>query len=191
MQTYEFHLGAWWPLRSFTRNPLVRTSDRLEAAALMVAIVICLAAIPLAGALGTSVYDSHHHRYVTEAQTRHRVTATVIDNNAASDGADPDAGTVRAAWRVDGVDHVGRLLRADRVNAGDRVEIWVDQHGEAVAAPTPTWRAGADAALVGYMLLVGVGVTTVCLLTFVRERLDRLRNAQWDRELDRLADSNR
>jgi hypothetical protein len=190
VQTYEFHLWAWWPLPLFTRNPLVRRSDRLGAAAILIAILICLPAVAFAGAVGTAVYDSHHHRYVNEAQTRHRVTAVVVDNSAASDQPDTGAGTVRAAWRVDGVDHAGRLRWADPVSVGGRIEIWVDQNGDEVAAPTPTWRAGADAVVVGYTLLGGVVITTVSLLTFVFERLARVRDVQWDQAIDRLADSS-
>ncbi len=181
MQTHEFHIRAWWPLRLFTRNPLVRRSDRLEAVAILIATLSCLAAVAFAGAVGTAVYDSHRHRYANEAQTRHRVTAVVVDNGA---------GSVRAAWRADGADHTGRLHWADPVSMGDRIEIWLNQNGDEVTAPTPTWRAGADAVIVGYTLLGGVVITAVSLLTFVFERLARVRDVQWDQAIDRLADSS-
>jgi hypothetical protein len=49
-----------WPLvvRLRGRHPLVRATDRIEAAALVVAVVLASIALPIAGAVGTAVYDS-------------------------------------------------------------------------------------------------------------------------------------
>ena len=63
-----------------SRNPLVRRIDRVEPLAIMLAIVVSLLVIPVAGAVGTAVYDDRADLYAQEAGTRHRVTATITEN---------------------------------------------------------------------------------------------------------------
>ena len=56
---------AWWRWRLAQlrgRNPLVRTSDRIEVAVMALAIVASLAVVPFAGAIGTAIHDAHAQR---------------------------------------------------------------------------------------------------------------------------------
>ena len=53
MQTFTIGLGRYWWMRALGRNPLVRRSDRVEALAVALAIVITVVATPIAGAIGT------------------------------------------------------------------------------------------------------------------------------------------
>jgi hypothetical protein len=131
----------------------------------MVAAALTLALAISAGiTVGAAVYGSRHQRYVQEAHARRVVTATVLG------GTSPhDANGVRASWHVDGVDHIGRLGWIHATPAGDQVEIWVDQDGNEVRAPTPTWRAGADAVAVGYVVCIGVMIWSAVLVTTVVE----------------------
>jgi hypothetical protein len=71
---------AWWRWRLAQvrgRNPLVRTSDRIEVAVMSLAIVASLAVVPFAGAIGTAIHDEHAQRYAVERQERHLVVAAV------------------------------------------------------------------------------------------------------------------
>ena len=79
MQTFTIGLGRSWWVRLLGRNPLVRTSDRIEVMVLALAVLLTVVAVPIAGAIGTSVYDAHTRVYAEEAQTRHQVTATAIE----------------------------------------------------------------------------------------------------------------
>lgn len=65
------------------RNPLVRTSDRVESVILVLAVVVSIPAAPAAAAIGTAVHESMSDCYTEHAQTRHTVTATVINDRAA------------------------------------------------------------------------------------------------------------
>jgi hypothetical protein len=50
---------AWWRWRlaqALARNPLVRTSDRIEVAVMALAVAVSLVAIPVALAIGTAVH---------------------------------------------------------------------------------------------------------------------------------------
>ncbi len=55
--------------RLFTRNALVRTSDRVESVVSILAVALVLLALPLAGAIGTAVHDSHSADYQEQVRT--------------------------------------------------------------------------------------------------------------------------
>jgi hypothetical protein len=55
METFTLAPVGGWIVRAFGRNPLVRTSDRIEALLLILAVAVALAAAPIAGAIGTAV----------------------------------------------------------------------------------------------------------------------------------------
>src|ERR1700739_1213699 len=153
--------------RSTGRNVLPRNTDRVKVLITVIAAVTLTLALAVGATVGTAVYDSHHQRYVQQARPRHIATATLLE------GASPDG--VRATWSVGGVEHIGRLGGIRTAHAGDRVESWVDQDGNEIGAPTPTWRAGTDTVAVGYVACVGVMIWTGLLLTSVAERLARAR----------------
>ena len=85
MDTFTVRLPRW-PilLRLLGRDPLVRTTDRIEALVFVLAVVVSLLAAPIAAAVGTAVYDSSRHIYAEQAHTRHTVAATVTDVPASS-----------------------------------------------------------------------------------------------------------
>ena len=45
------------------------------------------------------------------------------------------------------IERVGSLNVDHEIKAADPLDVWVDDQGIQVAAPTPTWRAGIDAVL--------------------------------------------
>lgn len=85
MITFRLRLPCRTILRVFSRNPLVRGTDRLEAVVMLLAVTVSLLTIPFAAAAGTAVHDSRSHVYAHQAQTRHPATATVIDHEGVID----------------------------------------------------------------------------------------------------------
>src|SRR6476469_8095277 len=80
MDTFTLRLPRWPVLlRLAGRDPLVRTTDRIEALVVVLAVVVSLLAIPIAAAVGTAVYDSRRQAYAEQTHTRHPVAATVTD----------------------------------------------------------------------------------------------------------------
>ena len=78
---------AWWRWRlaqALARNPLVRTSDRIEVAVMALAVAVSLVAMPVALAIGTAVHDEHARAYTAEQHDRHRIVATTTDDSASS-----------------------------------------------------------------------------------------------------------
>jgi hypothetical protein len=83
------------------------------------------------------------------------------------------------------------MSRDRAVNAGDHIDIWVDDAGKPAAPPTPPPQAGLDA--VGF----GAGIWLVAMLALmaavgmVRSPLNRIRHVQWERDTKRFADGGR
>lgn len=105
MDTFTSGVPRWRVWWVFARNPLLRSVDRVEAAAFTLAILVCLVAAPVAAAVGTAVHDSWARTYAQQAQDRHALDAIVV-GTADSPGSTKVI-TVRARWSANGIAHVG------------------------------------------------------------------------------------
>ena len=176
-----------WPilLRLLGRDPLVRTTDRIEALVFVLAVVVALLAAPITAAAGTAVYDSSRHIYAEQAHTRHTVTATVTDVPA-TQILRTGTTTVSARWTAAGAEHTGAVKTQSTTKTGDTIEIWVDNTGAQVPAPTPTTRAAAEAAMGALVMWICVAAIAATLFTATRAVCDRIRFTQWQHDLDNL-----
>src|SRR4051812_17830613 len=99
MNTFTVRLPRWPVLlRLAGRDPLVRTTDRIEALVVVLAVVVSLLAIPIAAAVGTAVYDARRQTYAEQADTLHTVPATVTDVPASPQILRTGTTTVPARW---------------------------------------------------------------------------------------------
>jgi beta-lactamase regulating signal transducer with metallopeptidase domain len=185
MDTFTVRLPRW-PilLRLLGRDPLVRTTDRIEALVLALAVVVSLLAAPITAAIGTAVYDSNRHLYAEQAHTRHTVTATVTDVPASQQVLRTDATTVSARWTAVGTEHTGKVKAQSTTKPGDPSEIWVDDNGAQVPAPTPTTHAAAEAAIGALVVWISVAAIAAALFTVTRGACDRIRFTGWQHDLD-------
>ncbi|MDG4667236.1 hypothetical protein [Mycobacterium sp. 236(2023)] len=185
MQDFTFGATRWRTIRAFGANPLVRVSDRIEATVVVSAVSISVLAAPVAGAVGTAVYDARSRTYAAEAQTGRTHSAIV----GATRGGDPvarpylDATIVDARWRSEGVEHTASFSVRGPVAVGDRVDIWINDKGERGRPPPPLHAAVIDAVGVAASLSLVVLGTTAALVLLVRRQLDRRRDADWEREI--------
>jgi len=186
VDTFTLGLGRCWIIRALGRNPLARFSDRVEAVVLMLVFATALVVTPVAGAIGTAVYEAHARLYAEEAQTRHIVAAAAIEDSTVIVQRYAEAFRAQARWHANGVEHFGSLDMAYKTKAGDQLDVWVDASGDQVAAPTPTWRAGVDAMFdaAGAWLIAMAGVAGLSM--FVRSWLTRRRYSGWEREWETL-----
>jgi hypothetical protein len=178
----------WWLLRAFRRrNPLVRTTDRIELLIVTVGALIALCATAFAGALGTAVHDARSHAYLAEAHTRHMVTAAAIEDSTTILGIREEAVTrVNVHWQVDGMEHTGDVTIDGPAKTGDPLTIWVDGDGNRVDAPTPTSQAGVDAVAAAYGTWLAVIFAVTGFVCCARLLLDRQRISGWERDLRSL-----
>jgi len=149
METFTLSFSRCWCVRAFGRNPLVRFSDRVEAAILVLVFATALFATPVAGAIGTAVYGTRAQLYAEQVKMRHTVAATTIVDSTLIVDQNAQVFPTEVGWRANDVEHVGSVDLAHAVEAGDQVDVWVDASGARVPAPTPTWRAGIDATFCG------------------------------------------
>ena len=187
MDTFTVRLPRWPVLlRLAGRDPLVRTTDRIEALVFVLAVVVSLLAIPVAAAVGTAVYDSSRHIYAEQAHTRHTVAATVTDVPASQQILRTGTTTVSARWTAAGAEHTGTVKAQSTAKAGDTLEIWVDNSGAQVPAPAPTANAAAEAAMGAVVIWICVTAIAATLFTLTRTVCDRIRFTRWQHDLDNL-----
>ena len=187
MDTFTVRLPRW-PilLRLLGRDPLVRTTDRIEALVLVLAVVVSLLAAPITAAVGTAVYDSRRDVYAEQDHTRHIVTATITDVPAAQNILRTNTATMAARWSAAGAEHTGAVTAQSATEPGDQVEIWVDDSGALTDEPTPTTRAGVDAVTAALFMWAGVTAAAAILLAATRAVCDRIRASRWQHAIDTL-----
>ena len=186
MQTFRIDFGRSWFRRLLGRHPLVRSSDRIETLVIGVAAMVVMMAIPVAASMGTAVHDSRSQVYAEQAQSRHVVIARAVTESGVTPHANSVELSAQARWNVFGTNHVEVIPVGEKINAGDRIELWVDERGDWVSAPPPPGRAGQEALGAAVLMWLSVVVVTTICVAASRRRLNRTRYAEWDRELDIL-----
>jgi hypothetical protein len=184
VETFTIGLGRDWWVRLLACNPLVRSSDRIEVMVLSLAVLLTVVAVPIAGAVGTSVYDAHTRVYAHEAQTRHQVTATAIEDGNVLTLPESLSFTAWATWSAAGRNHSEIVMWSDLVKAVDQQSIWVNADGAKVGPPSSSSNAAADAVGIGINVWLGVAAASAGLVYLVRRGLDHRRYAEWDCELN-------
>jgi hypothetical protein len=190
MESFVIRPMTWPVLRLFSRNPLMRTSDRIEAAVVTLAGLLVVVAAACAGVIGTMIHDAEAQNYLEQARTRHAVVAIAVDDSKPAVSSETTASRVYARWQANGVVHADILGWDYAVKAGDPLQIWVDGDGNRVDRPTPVERAAADAltaAIVGWLIVALAAAQVVCA---VRAHANRMRDAQWEREIRYLVDDD-
>jgi hypothetical protein len=185
MDTFTVRLPRWPVLlRLLGRDPLVRTTDRIQALVLVLAVVVSLLAIPITAAVGTAVYDSRRQAYAEQADTRHTVAG--VADVPATQIVRTGTTTVAARWTAAGAEHTGAVQAQSTTKPGDPIEIWVDNTGAQVPAPTPTTRAAVEAATGALAIWISVAAIAATLFTLTRAICDRIRFTGWQHDLDNL-----
>ncbi|MEV6025652.1 hypothetical protein [Streptomyces sp. NPDC052036] len=185
-------VGLW----RWRRNPLRRTSDLVEAWLALVAMVLVLAAAPVAGTvIGTIAQNSLQRAVRDQQRTHHQVAATVVRRlNRAPVEPDPESPTTRqrqsrvlADWTApDGTARHGTVLAAlDSPHRGDQFVLWTDDQGRIVARPLDGETATTHAVLAGF----GAAVMAAGLIEAGRRmivwRMLQRRYARWDQAWDK------
>ncbi|MGH3632769.1 Rv1733c family protein [Mycobacterium sp.] len=181
---------TWPALRALSRNPLIRASDRIESFVVVLAAVAVLVATACAGVLGTMVYGARTQMYAEQLQTRHVVVAIATEDSKISTLSQAVVTTVYARWQINGTADAAELIWDKPVKAGDPLQIWVDNDGNRVGPPSPVSRAATDAVTAAIVAWLSAILTVAAVVSAVRTRTRRMREAQWDRDIRCLVDDN-
>jgi hypothetical protein len=188
MESFAIRPMTWPVLRLFSRNPLVRTSDRVEAAGIALAVSVIIIAAAFAGIIGMNIHDTETQQFVEQARARHTLVATAVDDSQPELSTGTTTSMVYARWQLNGINHADVFGWDYAVKTGDHLRVWVDVDGHRVDPPTPVQRAAADAlsvAVVGWLIVVLAAVQVVAA---VRAHAVRMREAQWEKDIRCLVD---
>ena len=182
MDILTVYLRRSWLIRAFGHNPLVRTSDRVEASLLVLAFVTVLVLTPVAGAISTAVHEDRSHHYAEEVRTRHAVVAVIAGEPTSTILESRVRVTAPVQWWVGGRERRGVVEVDPQARVGDQLPVWIDADGDQAGQPPSSWRAGTDAVVAGAgFWLAAVGLVAG-MTVWLRGRLARRRDSQWERE---------
>ncbi|ETK32735.1 Rv1733c family protein [Microbispora sp. ATCC PTA-5024] len=176
-------LARWLGL---DRNPLRRRCDRVEAAVRLSAVLGVLAAVVLGIMLGLREYGLGLKEEARQAQTRHPVNATLVEDVTTPrlSAAGAAVGHAQARWTApDGTVRAGTIDASPSKHAGDVVAIWTDPHGTVTPRPQDRETTVVAALTVG----TGVPLAASAFLAMVvlstravnQRRARRVWEAQW------------
>ena len=188
MQTFTLTMGSWLR-RLLVRNPLVRASDRIEAAAMCIALASAVLVIPVAGAFGTAIYDSRVHAFASDRLTRHEVEATATHESSVNRLPNESSVLTPLQWQFAGHPHTDIVSTPNDMQVGAKTSIWVDAAGDPLERPPSDLDVAIDAVMAAFWMWVAVAGGGAAGWTLLRSRLNRMRYTAWDRELDDLADN--
>jgi hypothetical protein len=176
-------LRGHWP----DRNPLRRTSDRIEAAIVATALVLFLVGAPLLAvfawhwANAAALRVQHHQQ-----SSWHQVSAVLLANArpVVDIGYGGVAGSeVPARWTApDGTGHRGDVAAPASARAGSTVRIWVNQSGDQTGPPLRDEQTTGQAALASVLAPFTLGAVLICAVSLAVYVLDQRRLASWAAE---------
>ncbi|MEU7581050.1 hypothetical protein AB0B50_26005 [Streptomyces sp. NPDC041068] len=180
-------VGLW----RWRHNPLRRRTDLVEAWLALAALVLIVVAVPVVGALTTSLSrDALLTSVRQQREERHAITGTVL-RKADSPPLDPDPETssardahsrVHARWTApNGALRSGVVLSdLKSPSPGDHFRLWTDEEGRVVGRPLDSATATTHAVIAGF----GAATMSVALVEgarrFVLWRVMRGRYARLD-----------
>ncbi|MFF5209626.1 hypothetical protein [Streptosporangium sp. NPDC000396] len=168
-------------LHRFDGNALRRRSDRIETVAVLVSMVIFMAVLWPAVALGRQVYANGLQAELAGPPHRQAVAAEVVNT--------PQSSARASGWRMQtvrwttsgGSPRTGEVMLPPSTRLGSRVEIWIDGVGKLTTPPQNHVKTVVDAAFVVIAVVGWAGAALMLCLAGVRKLLDRHRDAEWER----------
>lgn len=178
-QGWWTRLARLWSLQPCSSNRLMRPSDRIESAVRIIATIVALIAVPVAGAFGTHAYTDTSAEIRTEDATRFLVQPVITEGPSSIASHRYQA---RVRWDQDGRSGTAVIPVRETAQRGDRIDLWLDDHGAPAAQPRHPDVAVVTGIGVGVFVLIGVWLCGWCLMNGATLLLQRRRSARWDRE---------
>ncbi len=169
----------------------MRPSDRGESALWVLLVAVVLAAIPLAGAVGTASYSAAEERLRDERARLTSVTATVWETPARSVTIGPrgyavERYTARVGWSEAGHGGTAVVDTSASASAGDSLVVWLSGDGQPVPAPAGPGTAVSAGISAGVVTLSATVGGALVIAWGARQLLDRRRHAAWASEWERF-----
>lgn len=177
-----------WRLLRPGRSALSRRWDRIEAGFRLAAVVLFVAAVPIAAWAGSAAHARLLPAAQLQAAQRHQAAATTLAdappaNAVPTASATVDQEPVVSEWPLpDGAVRTGTVDVDPGTEAGTVVPIWLDQYGNVTAPPITAGDVAGMALGVGLLVWGGIAGVAGGLAVAARLVLDRFRAAGWAQE---------
>jgi hypothetical protein len=174
-----------WLRRATSANPIIRRSDRIEALAYALALLVVALAVPLCVDVGKAVNQVRERTVITQDGSRHSVQAVAVADSVAP-GKYPTEQSVQVRWMADTTPHTESVPVDHPVKAGEPLKVWVDAHGKLTPPPVEPSGGPAEAVGTGIGLWLFIAAATLALALAAHVALDRHRRRGWDHALEIL-----
>lgn len=180
------------------RNPVLRSSDRLQATLRILAAIVIVAAVPVCCAIGTALYTRELAQVQARNATETAVTATLSADPVATVTSGATAGSVvttdkawhaPVVWTFRGQQGAATVPVPSSARHGSRIQLWLGSDSRPSTGPLPTSVAAFRSIGSAVTLLAGVVSAVVFSLWSTGRLLDWRRGAWWEAEW-RLIDHN-
>ncbi|KES09106.1 membrane protein [Streptomyces toyocaensis] len=164
------------------RNPLIRTSDRVECWVRRALMVVLVVGLPLAGLLaGRAAQESSSHAARAQSAERQQVGARVL--SVTGNPGQPAKERAQVRWTDSGGEvRTATALLSPGTAEGATVRVWVDRDGTVTRAPLTERQAVTNGWFVGSVTVIGGAAGVFMTRAGTRLVLDRRRYARWDAE---------
>ena len=168
---------------ALNRGPLCRRSDRVEATALLTAILLSLAALPLSALAGTAMGE-HARTVAVEQSTDRRATlATLLEDPEITSLLPGQAASATVTWTTPtGVEHQAAIEVPPTARLGDEVNVWTSSRGNLATPPLTSAQVEARAAAAAVGAQLAAMVLMWIAFVGVRRGINRRRYQAWDKE---------
>ncbi|MFE7422184.1 hypothetical protein [Rhodococcus sp. NPDC057529] len=178
----------WWRLGPWSRNHLMRPSDRVEATLMLLTATVVLLLIPVA-AFGTATHTRLEQQTQTLRAGMHQVSAVLLEDTYLApdipEYAIRPAGTqntARARWTTPHGEHTGAVPTDTPAKAGQTITISVDADGN-LTGPIPDSQENTALAVTAACGLWALTAGTILLIAALAHRLfHRNRLRRWAHE---------
>jgi hypothetical protein len=168
---------------ALTRGPLCRRSDRVEAAALLVAILLSLVALPLAALAGTAMGEHARTVAVEQSTDRRPTRATLLEDPETTSLRPGLAVAAAVTWTTPtGAEHQAAIEVPPTARLGDEVTVWTSSRGNLATPPLTSGQVEARAAAAAVGAQLAAMVLVWIALVGVRRGINRRRYQAWDDE---------
>ncbi len=180
----------WWRLRPWSRNQLMRASDRFEAMIVLLTAAVVLLLIPVAAAFGTATHTRLEHQTEALRAGMHQVPAVLLEDTYLAPRDPPSTRFVPSAPRTPpgpaGPHPTGNAPEPSPptppAKAGQTVTISVDADGN-LTGPIPDSRENDVVAVTAACGVWALTAGTVLLIAALAHRLfHRNRLRRWAHE---------
>lgn len=168
------------------RNPLRRTSDRVQTYLLAGLFVVAAALAPFAAQLAShGAYAAarsteraqHASTHLVSAKLTEAARGTVTANGVSTEVA------VQATWTsVSGAHRTGQVLAPAGAPDGGAVKVWTNADGDLASPPLQPSQVAGQAGVAAVGAIVGVGLLYLCGTVIIRHVLHRRRMAAWEND---------